>query len=120
MPGVSSRALSAASFPVQYSCKLYNEESVRIFFRRAGRSPNLKRALCYFLIQLFTSGCVRPMAGWARPVSEVAANFRFVGHPEVIAEPVLKCRNRSALPIRGLRIARLDPAPRNVELELAK
>jgi hypothetical protein len=45
---------------------------------------HLKRALCYFVVQLLTSGCVPPMAGLAEPESEVAANSRMVGKPEVI------------------------------------
>jgi hypothetical protein len=41
-------------FPGQYGFRLYNEEYVRIFCE-AGQTPDLRRALGHFLVQVFTS-----------------------------------------------------------------
>jgi hypothetical protein len=86
MPNVISYALSGARFPGSYSFKVYNEEWVRPFFYEAGQMPDL--AFGYFVAQLFTSGyvpqyvCRDGCICWTG--TEVAANSRIVGNPEVI------------------------------------
>jgi hypothetical protein len=67
-------ALPRARFPGSYSFKVYNEEQVRPFLTKLDRRSDL----AYFVVQLFTSGCV---PRWLVRYLKVATNSRIVGRP---------------------------------------